>query len=121
MVNIQGSNSNRNLINVILKMSLSSAIIMLSQDADDTEEYENEYDDIDPLEKEWMLAGAQADLDGLYRLLMAEPLLINRKGFLHGYSAMHWAAKHGRMDILTMLLFQGGSPNIKSVSDWWSE
>ena len=91
---------------------------MPTQDGgDEQDEYENEYEEIDPLEKEWMLAGAQADMDSLQRLLMTDVTLLNRKGFLHGYTALHWAAKHGRMDILTMLLLQGALPNIKSVSN----
>ena len=77
---------------------------------------EYDYDEIDPLEKEWMLASAQADIDGLQRLMMTDSSLLNRKGFLHGYTALHWAAKHGRMDILSMLLLQGATTNIKSVS-----
>lgn len=84
------------------------------QDGEDDEyEYEEE---IDPLEKEWMLASAQADIDGLQRLMMTDRTLLNRKGFLHGYTALHWAAKHGRMDILSMLLIQGAAMDIKSVS-----
>lgn len=80
----------------------------------DDDEYD--YDEIDPLEKEWMLAGAQADIDGLQRLMMTDLSLLNRRGFLHGYTALHWAAKHGRMDILSMLLLQGAVTDIKSVS-----
>ncbi len=75
-----------------------------------------DYEEIDPLEKEWMLACAQADIDGLQRLMMTDATLLNRRGFLHGYTALHWAAKHGRMDILSMLLLQGATPDIKSVS-----
>lgn len=83
-------------------------------DEDNPSEYD--YDEIDPLEKEWMLASAQADIDGLQRLMMTDSSLLNRKGFLHGYTALHWAAKHGRMDILSMLLLQGATTDIKSVS-----
>ena len=77
---------------------------------------EYDYEDIDPLEKEWMLEAAQAHIDGLQRLLMTDITLLNRRGFLHGYTALHWAAKHGRMDILSMLLIQGAQAGIKSVS-----
>lgn len=81
---------------------------------------EYDYDEIDPLEKEWMMASAQADIDSLQRLMMTDSTLLNRKGFLHGYTALHWAAKHGRMDILSMLLLQGAVTDIKSVS-WLSD
>lgn len=87
---------------------------MEGQDDDVHSEYD--YDEIDPLEKEWMLAGAQADIDGLQRLMMTDPGLLNHRDFLHGYAAIHWAAKHGRMDILSMLLMQGAIVDIKTVS-----
>ncbi len=92
-------------------------------DEDAHSEYDNEmdndndYDEIDPLERDWMLAGAQADIDGLQRLMMTDSTLLDRKGFLHGYTALHWAAKHGRIDILTMLLLQGARADLKSVSN----
>lgn len=95
------------------------AIVLFDAHQDGEEDLRSEYDyddEIDPLEKEWMLASAQADIDGLQRLMMTDQTLLNRKGFLHGYTALHWAAKHGRMDILSMLLLQGATTDIKSVS-----
>ena len=76
---------------------------------------EQESWEIDPLEKDWMLACAQADLNGLQQLLMEEPNLINRKDFIHGYTALHWAAKHGRCDIIACLTLNGAQIDIKSV------
>lgn len=61
-----------------------------------------------------MLGAARADIDVLQRLMMTDSSLLNRKGFLHGYTALHWAAKHGRLDILTMLLIQGAQVDVKS-------
>lgn len=63
-----------------------------------------------------MLAGAQAEIDSLQRLMMTDANLLNHRDFLHGYTALHWAAKHGRMDILSMLLMQGAHTDTKSVS-----
>ena len=91
----------------------------LSMDGDDmsmTEISEQESWEIDPLEKDWMLASAQADLRGLEQLLLEEPNLINRKDFIHGYTALHWAAKHGRCDIIACLMLNGAGVDIKSVS-----
>ena len=76
---------------------------------------------IGPLDKEWMLAGAEGDMDNLQRLLKKDITLLNQKGFLNGYTALHWAAKHGRMDILTMLLMKGALPDMKSVSNMPTE
>ena len=80
------------------------------------DDYEQEYDYIDPLEKEWILAAVQSELDTQQRLLATDSTLLNRKDFLHGYTGLHWAAKHGRMDILSVLLDKGAMVDIKSVS-----
>ena len=46
---------------------------------------------------------------------MEEPNLVNRKDFIHGYTALHWAAKHGRCDIIAGLMLNGAQVDIKSV------
>jgi hypothetical protein len=75
-----------------------------------------EYEELDPLEKEWMLACASGDLDTLLNIIIRDDTLINRKDFLHGYTALHWAAKLGRCDIMSALIINGAFPDIKSVS-----
>ena len=45
-----------------------------------------EYEELDPLEKEWMLACASGDLDTLLNIIIRDDTLINRKDFLHGVS-----------------------------------
>lgn len=77
---------------------------------------EPDYWDIDPYEKEWMLANAEANMETIHRLFMTEPSLVNRKDFLHGYTAMHWAAKHGRCDLISALHMNGAMADLKSVS-----
>lgn len=77
---------------------------------------EPDYWDIDPYEKEWMLANAEGNMETIHRLFMTESSLVNRKDFLHGYTAMHWAAKHGRCDLITALAMNGATVNLKSVS-----
>ena len=52
---------------------------------------------------------------GLQQLLMEEQNLVNRKDFIHGYTALHWAAKHGRCDIIAGLMLNGAQVDIKSV------
>ena len=80
-----------------------------------TEMSEQESWEIDPLEKDWMLASAQGDIQGLQQLLLEEPNLVNRKDFIHGYTALHWAAKLGRCDIIACLMLSGAQLDIKSV------
>ena len=41
------------------------------------------YYDIDPLEKEWMVAAALSNLDTIHRLIMTDPSLVNRRDFIH--------------------------------------
>ncbi len=48
---------------------------------------------------------------------MTDPTLVNRRDFLHGYTAMHWAAKQGRCDMITGLIMNGAVVDIKSVRD----
>lgn len=80
-----------------------------------SEQDQYDYWEIDPLEKEWMLAAAEASLDNIHRLIMTDNYLVNRKDFIHGYTALHWAAKHGRCDIITVLIMSGGMVDIRSV------
>ena len=48
-----------------------------------SEDYE-----LDPLEKDWMLACASADMDELHSIMIRDSTLINRKDFLHGVSVL---------------------------------
>ncbi len=41
--------------------------------------------DIEPLEKEWMLALIDSNMDEIHRILMVDSSFINKKGFLHGW------------------------------------
>ena len=41
--------------------------------------------DIEPMEKEWMLALIDSNMDEIHRILMVDNTFINKKGFLHGW------------------------------------
>ena len=47
---------------------------------------------------------------------MTDSSLVNRRDFLHGYTAMHWAAKQGRCDMIAALVMNGAVVDLKSVS-----
>ncbi len=47
---------------------------------------------------------------------MTDSTLVNRRDFLHGYTAMHWAAKQGRCDVIAGLVMNGAYIDVKSVS-----
>lgn len=65
-------------------------------------------------EKEWMLAACHGNLNGLSSLLKAHPKLIHKKDFIMGYTALHWAAKLGRPDMVKYVISEGGDINCKS-------
>lgn len=73
------------------------------------------YDEgIDPLEKEWMMGAVVCNMDLLHRMIMSDSSIINKKDFVYGYTALHWAAKNGRCDVISGLAMNGANLNIKS-------
>ncbi|XP_069747268.1 ankyrin repeat domain-containing protein SOWAHC-like [Narcine bancroftii] len=58
---------------------------------------------LDPLEHEWMLQASEGKWDSIETLLAADPSLITWKDFVTGFTCIHWAAKHGKPELLAML------------------
>ncbi|XP_029574673.1 ankyrin repeat domain-containing protein SOWAHC isoform X1 [Salmo trutta] len=69
---------------------------------------------LDPVEKEWIYSAACGRLSDLAQLLQQEPSLANKKDFTSGFTALHWAAKHGKEDMATMMANAGADVNTKS-------
>ncbi|XP_021421727.1 ankyrin repeat domain-containing protein SOWAHC isoform X3 [Oncorhynchus mykiss] len=63
---------------------------------------------LDPVEKEWIYSATCGRLSDLSQLLKQEPSLANKK------TALHWAAKHGKEDMATMMVNAGADVNTKS-------
>ncbi|KAG9353365.1 hypothetical protein JZ751_017942 [Albula glossodonta] len=63
---------------------------------------------LDPMEKEWMQAAASGRLAHLSQLLKQEPLLACKK------TALHWAAKHGDVDMITLMVNAGADINARA-------
>ncbi|XP_072899689.1 uncharacterized protein sowahca [Hemitrygon akajei] len=59
---------------------------------------------LDPLEHEWMLHASEGKWDSIETLLAADPSLITWKDFVTGFTCIHWAAKHGKPELLAMLV-----------------
>lgn len=59
---------------------------------------------LDPLEHEWMLCASDGLWESLQPLLAVEPSLVNKKDFVTGFTCLHWAAKQGKVDLLSQLL-----------------
>ncbi|XP_018015543.1 ankyrin repeat domain-containing protein SOWAHB [Hyalella azteca] len=53
--------------------------------------------------QDWLVAAASSDFNEILRLLKAHPELIRRKDRHNGYTALHWAAKHGRAEVVRLL------------------
>ncbi|XP_020007109.2 ankyrin repeat domain-containing protein SOWAHC [Castor canadensis] len=59
---------------------------------------------LDPLEHAWMLSASDAKWDSLEGLLTCDPGLLAKRDFITGFTCLHWAAKHGRQELLAMLV-----------------
>ncbi|XP_060888719.1 ankyrin repeat domain-containing protein SOWAHC-like [Labrus mixtus] len=59
---------------------------------------------LDPLEHEWMMCASDCEWSLLVRLLAVEPGLVLRKDFITGFTCLHWAAKHGKPEIIAMII-----------------
>ncbi|XP_007528892.1 ankyrin repeat domain-containing protein SOWAHC isoform X2 [Erinaceus europaeus] len=59
---------------------------------------------LDPLEHAWMLSASDGRWDSLQGLLSCEPGLLAKRDFITGFSCLHWAAKHGRHELLALLV-----------------
>ncbi|XP_035239470.1 ankyrin repeat domain-containing protein SOWAHB [Anguilla anguilla] len=68
---------------------------------------------LDPLEKEWMHSAACGRLAHLSQLLKQEPSLAYKKDFT-SFTALHWAAKHGKGDMAAMMANAGADVNTKA-------
>uniref|UniRef100_A0A8C5TMJ8 Sosondowah ankyrin repeat domain family member C n=2 Tax=Malurus TaxID=55806 RepID=A0A8C5TMJ8_9PASS len=59
---------------------------------------------LDPLEHAWMLSASDGRWESLEGLLSCEPALFCKRDFITGFTVLHWAAKHGRQELLATLV-----------------
>lgn len=78
----------------------SDSISLVSSNLDD----ERASVTLDPLEHEWMMCASDGEWDSLNRLLTTEPVLVLRKDFVTGFTCLHWAAKHGKPELLALII-----------------
>ena len=48
-------------------------------------------------------ASSSREVDGLRSLLRGHPNLLDHRDFIHGYTALHWAAKRGNLNVVKLL------------------
>lgn len=58
---------------------------------------------IDPLKRRWVLEACSCNYNGLLVLLREDPKLASYRDIVNGYSALHWAAKFGNLDIIKLM------------------
>uniref|UniRef100_A0A7M5V8M5 SOWAHA-C winged helix-turn-helix domain-containing protein n=1 Tax=Clytia hemisphaerica TaxID=252671 RepID=A0A7M5V8M5_9CNID len=97
-------------------LSMDSIDTLMDGTEDDLEEDLGltETSEVLPEEKSWMLAAAHGNIKKLESLLKEYPSLAKKKDFVMGYTALHWAAKLGRTDIVKFIM--GANVDIHSKS-----
>ena len=58
---------------------------------------------IDQNSKLWMVRSASGDYHTMIKMLREDPRLAKHKDFTSGFTALHWAAKHGNLDMVKLL------------------
>ncbi|KAG7486682.1 ankyrin repeat domain-containing protein SOWAHC-like [Solea senegalensis] len=59
---------------------------------------------LDPLEHEWMMCASDGEWASLHHLLTKEPSIVLRKDFVTGFTCLHWAAKHGKPELIARII-----------------
>ncbi|XP_057708646.1 ankyrin repeat domain-containing protein SOWAHC [Corythoichthys intestinalis] len=59
---------------------------------------------LDPMEHEWMLCASDGLWESLQPLLAVEAGLVAKRDFVTGFTCLHWAAKQGKVELLSQLL-----------------
>ena len=68
----------------------------------------NNFKPITVLEKEWFVASSKGEIKKLKTLYEESNQLLNSKDFVLGYTALHWAAKLNRTDLLDFVTARNG-------------
>ncbi|MBN3271934.1 SWAHA protein, partial [Polyodon spathula] len=68
---------------------------------------------LDPVEHEWLVKAAAGHWNQLYGLLLRDTNLAEKKDFMSGFTALHWAAKSGNIDMVTKIIDISNRRNTK--------
>uniref|UniRef100_A0A8C6LHA5 Sosondowah ankyrin repeat domain family member Ab n=1 Tax=Nothobranchius furzeri TaxID=105023 RepID=A0A8C6LHA5_NOTFU len=71
--------------------------------ADEASKY-SESVPLDPLAHEWLVKCAAGLWGQIYALMLRDTRLVQRKDFMSGFTALHWAAKAGNRDMVLKLM-----------------
>ncbi|KAK2873145.1 hypothetical protein Q8A67_023042 [Cirrhinus molitorella] len=59
---------------------------------------------LDPMEHEWLVKSASGQWDQVYGLLLKYAHLAEKKDFMSGFTALHWAVKCGNADMVCKII-----------------
>ncbi|KAK1794469.1 hypothetical protein P4O66_011338 [Electrophorus voltai] len=67
-----------------------------------------------PREHEWLVKCAAGQQDQIWQLLLQDIKLAERRNFMPGFTALHWAAKQGNREMMRkiLLLSRQGGPGV---------
>ncbi|MGH0169675.1 UNVERIFIED_CONTAM: hypothetical protein FKN15_062651 [Acipenser sinensis] len=68
---------------------------------------------LDPVEHEWLVKAAAGHWNQIYGLLLRDTNLAEKKDFMSGFTALHWAAKSGNTDMVTKIIDVSNRRNTK--------
>ncbi|KAM9328465.1 ankyrin repeat domain-containing protein SOWAHC-like [Pholidichthys leucotaenia] len=91
--------------------SRGSVYLPSKSDSDSLSQVSSSLDDdqersvaLDPLEHQWMMCASDGKWGSLHPLLSTEPSLVLRKDFVTGFTCLHWAAKHGKPELMARII-----------------
>ena len=58
---------------------------------------------LDQILRQWMIKASQSEYHSLAKMLKDDPRLAMQKDFISGYTALHWAAKRGNLNVVKLL------------------
>ncbi|XP_054164518.1 ankyrin repeat domain-containing protein SOWAHA-like [Oppia nitens] len=104
-------NINNNVANTRPKSRTGTA----KSDKDSEETDSGSMQTLDPLRKKWIISASNCDYNSLVLCLKEEPKLSGYRDFTNGYTALHWASKFAKPDIVKLIAGSYGvNPNMKS-------
>ncbi|KAG2455353.1 ankyrin repeat domain-containing protein SOWAHA [Polypterus senegalus] len=59
---------------------------------------------LDPIEHEWLVKAAAGQWTQVYGLLLKDINLAEKRDFISGFTALHWAAKSGNSDMISKII-----------------
>ncbi|XP_025425366.1 ankyrin repeat domain-containing protein SOWAHB isoform X3 [Sipha flava] len=83
--------------------SNENVIINFKDNYNDKDEDTISMTSLDPKTKEWVIKSAQCDYQALAKMASENPRIAKFKDPITSYTALHWASKHGNMDLVKML------------------